>query len=80
MLRLLRLSWAKKALIPLRCAPAVIRDGSPTGASTFTTSAPRSARYWVQTGPETIVVQHPVAPTGADGVGSSLQGTPQDSR
>src|SRR6266700_1870335 len=52
-LRWLRLASMKKVLTPLRkvSAPAQWRSHAPAGASTLTTSAPRSARCWTAAGP-----------------------------
>src|ERR1700741_3697257 len=53
MLRLFRLTVRKTALSAPRCAPYAVRDASPPpGCSIFTTSAPMSARYMPQAGPE----------------------------
>ena len=53
---LFRLNWAKYQLSPLTMAPCW-RTGSPRGPSILITSAPRSARSWVQKGPARIRVR-----------------------
>src|SRR5262249_18413051 len=54
--RLLRLSPAKYALVPLRPGPTR-RITSPPGGSTFTTSAPCSASTIVASGPDMFMVR-----------------------
>ena len=55
--RLLRLNCTQTGPSPPRNGGPIRRALSPRGASTFTTSAPRSPSTWVQSGPETTVVK-----------------------
>src|SRR6266581_4108891 len=79
-LRWLRLASMKKVLTPLRkvSAPAQWRSHAPAGASTFTTSAPRSARCCTAAGPRRNCVNAAMRTPSSVRSGVILEGSPRN--